>query len=347
METQWRSRPLAQGLVIELVAMRKEWEEALVLTWALAQTPNMRVNTIVGLFFLPVVLGAASSQPSHEAIFEMSESAPRDAAVQKKALAAIDAEIAKQPKEALGHFVRGKILTRLGRDADSLAAYDEAVRLDAKLANAQYNAGIVLGRLGRKKEAAERFDLALEIEPLPDAAYNAGQAYYDLKDFETALKRFERAHKLAPGDFDSARKVMQAQMALGREKDAWKTRETVLKIWKKSSDPAVRQRRDYVLEQFEIGGLHVMAAETLAPAEELAYIYTFKVYGAQDKLLGSVQLETSAVIREMGWPYLMGVSKPKSHQATGIGFKSLPRYSEVRETAVKLIREHFEAPAPQ
>jgi tetratricopeptide (TPR) repeat protein len=166
----------------------------------------MRVNTIVGLVLLPVVLSAAPAPPPHEAIFEMSESAPRDAGVQKKALAAIDAQIAKQPKEALCHFVRGKILSRLGRDADSLAAYDEAVRLDEKLANAHYNAGVVLGRLGRKNEAAERFDRALEIEPLPDAAYNAGQAYYDLKDFEKALKRFERAHKLAPGDFDSARR---------------------------------------------------------------------------------------------------------------------------------------------
>jgi tetratricopeptide (TPR) repeat protein len=281
------------------------------------------------------------AKPAYEAILDASDAAPQDSAAQQRALARIDAEIAGQPKVALNHYVRGRILSRLGRDPEALGAYEEALRRDATLANAHYNAGAVLARLSRLKEAALRFDRALEMDPSADAAYNAGQAYYSLKDFASSLDRFRRAHELAPADFNAAKKLMQAQLALGREADAWKTRSRVLKLWKTSRDPAVRGLREYVLDQFEIGTLHVLAYETLAPAEDLAYVYTFRVLGPDDKAIGSVQLETSAVIREMGFPYLMGVSRGAQHQTPGIGFKTLPKYSEVKAAATKLIAERL------
>jgi tetratricopeptide (TPR) repeat protein len=301
-------------------------------------------RTLLGLSLLalPAALRAEQANPPYEAIFEMSDAAPQDRAVQEKALARIDAEVARAPKLALNHYVRGRILSRLGRDAEALAAYDEAVGHDATLGSAHYNAGVVLARLGRKKEAGERFDRALTLDPkAADAAYNAGQSYYDLKDFAAALDRFQRAHRLAPADFDAAKKVIQANLALDREKEAWKVRDRLIALWKSSRDPAVRRLREYVLDQFEVGTTYVMAYETLAPAEDLAYLYTFKVFSRDDKPVGTVQLETSAVLREGGVAYVMGVSRGATHQTTGPAFKALPRYSAVKEAAKRLIAERL------
>lgn len=237
--------------------------------------------------------------------------------------------------------MRGRILSRFGRDRDALQAYEEALRWDSNLADAHYNAGVVLTRMDRMREAALRFDRALEMDPRADAAYNAGLAYYNLKDFERSLERFNRARELAPADFSTAKKVMQAQLALGREEDAWRTRNHVIEIWRASQDPAVRNLREYVLDQFEVGTFHVLVFENLAPAEDLAYIYTFRVFGPDEKPVGSVQLETSAVIRELGTPYLMGISRGAGHQQAGFGFKTLPKYSEVKAIAQKLIAERL------
>src|SRR5512134_994926 len=130
----------------------------------------------------PAMAGTEPAKPPYEAILDASDAAPQDPAAQERALARIDAEIVAQPTEALNHYVRGRILSRLGRDPEALGAYEEALRRDSKLASAHYNAGAVLARLDRLPEAALRFDQALEMEPSADAAYNAGQAYYSLKD---------------------------------------------------------------------------------------------------------------------------------------------------------------------
>jgi tetratricopeptide (TPR) repeat protein len=299
------------------------------------------IAVCVALLFAGAQLRAEPAKPAYEAILAASDAAAQDPVAQKRALEAIDAEIAKDRALALNHYVRGRILSRLGREAEALKAYEEALRSDPKLANAHYNAGAVLARMGRLAEAAKRFDRALEMEELADAAYNAGQAYYDLKDFKSALARFQRAYALAPGDFDSCKKIMQAQMALGLESDAWSTRDQLLRIWKTTKDPAVRRLKEYVLDQFDVGTLHVMAYETFAPAEDLAYIYTFRAFGSGNTVVGTVQLETSAVIREGGVPYLIGISGPQGHQQAGIAYKKLPKYSEVKQAAQKLIAERF------
>jgi tetratricopeptide (TPR) repeat protein len=300
-----------------------------------------RVAILGGILLCSALTDAEPAKPACEAILDASDAAPKDLAVQERALARIDAEIVAHPKDALNHYVRGRILSRLGRNPEALAAYEEALGRDSNLASAHYNAGVVLTRLDRMREAAQRFDRALEMDPSADAAYNAGQAYYGLKDFERSRERFRRAQQLAPGDFNAAKKLMQAQLALGREAEAWETRKRVIGLWKASRDPEVRALRSYVLDQFEVGTLHVLAYENLAPAEDLAYIYTFQVFGPDEKVVGSVQLETSAVIRERGVPYLMGVSRGAGHEQAGIAFKSLPRYSEVKALAQKLIAERL------
>lgn len=71
--------------------------------------------------------------------------------------------------------------------------------------------------MGNVKEAAARFDRALQVNKKHvDAAYNAGQSYYDLDDYANAAARWETAVKLAPEDFQVAKKLVQAYVALAK-----------------------------------------------------------------------------------------------------------------------------------
>jgi len=107
-----------------------------------------------------------------------------------------------------------------------------------------------------------------------------------------------------------------------------------------SRDPNVASLKDYVCDQFEVCKRKVFAAETFDTSGDLAYVYRFDVYDGKQRL-GSVNLETSAVIREMGTPYLLGMDKPGVHSELGLGWKTLPAYKDLKPLVVKAIGDHF------
>jgi len=54
-----------------------------------------------------------------------------------------------------------------------------------------------------------------------------------------------------------------------------------------------------------------------------------------------VNLETSAVIREQGVPYVVGIDKDGKHLTLGTAYKQLPDYATFKKVAQKLIAEQF------
>jgi tetratricopeptide (TPR) repeat protein len=265
-----------------------------------------------------------------------------DRSVRVQSLAEVEALLARNGKDADAHYARGWILSRLDRGEDAVKAYDRAFALDPTLAAAAYNAGVVLSSaLHRDKDAVAHFDRAFKADPqLTDAAYNGGQGYYNLKDFRTAAERWQAAAALAPDDFETAKKLVQAYRALGDEANASRWRDRVFALRMTSRDPSVAKLKDYVFDQFEVGKHKVFAAETFDTSGDLAYVYHFDVYDGSQRL-GSVNLETSAVIREMGTPYLLGMDKPGVHSQLGQAWKTLPAYKDLKPLVVKAISDHF------
>src|SRR5262249_10335328 len=154
------------------------------------QDGRMRASVFVGSVFLllaATIAGHAAperKESESRAILKGAMAKEKDPAALAKALADLDALVAKQPKDADAHHARGWVLSRLGRREQAVAAYDHAFELDKTFASAPYNAGVVLADSGRQADALIRFDRALAADPkLVDAAYNAGQGYYDAKDF--------------------------------------------------------------------------------------------------------------------------------------------------------------------
>ncbi|HEU0029731.1 MAG TPA: tetratricopeptide repeat protein [Kofleriaceae bacterium] len=260
----------------------------------------------------------------------------------EQALAELDALLVKNPKDPDAHYARGWVLSRSGKNEEAVAAYDRAFELDARLADAPYNAGVVLGRIGNMKEAIVRFERALKADPKHvDAAYNAGQSYYDTGDYAKAAAKWTIAMKLAPEDFQTAKKLVQAYVALGKPAEIKKARDRVFTMWKSGKDPELQKLKSYVYDQFAVGKYHVYVYEAFDTSGDLAYVYQFKVT-QNDKTLGSVNVETSAVIREQGTPYIVGIDKDGEHVTLAQhAWKKLPDYKSIKALASRLVETRF------
>jgi len=265
-----------------------------------------------------------------------------DPAALADSLAKLDDLVKREPKQADAQYARGWVLSRLGKTDDAVAAYDKAIVLDKRLADAAYNAGVILARAGKQKDAVARFDKALVADPKhADAAYNAGQGYYDLKQFAKAAERWSTAQQLAPDDFNTAKKLVQAYTALGKTAEAAKARDKVFALKKAATDPGLVRMKSYVFDQFDVGKHHIFVYEAFDTSGDIAYVYQFQVTEA-DKPIGSVNLETSAVIREQGVPFILGMDKGDKHSTFGDKtWKTLPAYKDIKAIAIAKIKASF------
>jgi tetratricopeptide (TPR) repeat protein len=301
----------------------------------------MRISILLATWLLAAAASADDAKPEAQVILERAIAGEKQAGVLDQALADLDALVAKKPRDPDAHYARGWVLSHQGKAEPAVAAYDRAFALDKQFAEAPYNAGVVLAGIGKGKDAAIRFDRALAANPkLVDAAYNAGQSYYDQKDFKRAAERWATASKLAPTDFNAAKKLVQAHVALGNDAEAAAARTRVFELWKTTTDPALKRKRSYVYDQFDVGKYRIMVNEAFDTTGDLAYVYEFMVTD-QGRSIGSVNLETSAFIRERGVPYILGVDKDGTHTTTPTGWKTLPAYKVVKAEATKLIKAKF------
>jgi tetratricopeptide (TPR) repeat protein len=284
---------------------------------------------------------SAPNQPSAaEEIRARVHGKPEDPKALAKALVDIDALIATSPNDPDAHYVRGWVLSRSGKAEVAVTAYDRAFELDPKFSAALYNAGVVLVNLGRAKEALDYFDRALKIDPKNlDAAYNAGQLHYDQKSFAKAAASWEVAAKLQPEDFQTAKKLVQAYVALGNAAKIKKARDRVFALRKATKDPQLAKLTSYVYDQFDVGKYHIYVYEAFDLSGDLAYAYEFRVTLA-DSPIGSVNLETSAIIREQGVQFILGMNKGDVHTTMGeYQWKKRPEYKGLRALATKIIAD--------
>ncbi len=285
--------------------------------------------------------GAAADAPKTEAlvVLERAMEAEKDPKALAKAVEELDALIVKNPKNSDAHYARGWVLSRTGKNNnESVASYDKAFELDARLADAAYNAGVVLGRTGESKGAILRFDRALKSNPKHvDAAYNAGQASYDLGDFAKAAAYWETAAKLSPEDFQIAKKLVQAYVALNKVDKVKRARDRVLAMWKSGKNPEVGKLKSYVYDQFPAGKYHVYVYETFDSSGD-AYVWQAKI-ALKDKVVGSVNLETS---REKPLPFILGVDKDGEHTTIPEhAWKKLPDYGTFKGLVKTTIEGKF------
>ena len=260
-----------------------------------------------------------------------------DNAVLQRALAQLDADARAGVDSSFFHFVMGRILVWLGREDDGLRSFNMAISRDVGNAHARYQRGLLLAGRGDEAAAYQDWASAFALDPsFEDAAYNAGQAAYNLGHFEDALRFFEAACAARPEDFEAAKKKVQALRALARHPEAEQATADLVAMWRRSTDAAVQRLNDVVIDQFRVAGALVFAWQNLRPArEDLHYELTFAVQGQAL----TVQLESSAYGRERGMPYLLGMTQASQHRTTGPGFPGKPPYDQVKSLVLPMLEK--------
>jgi len=246
----------------------------------------------------------------------------------------IEKAIRLAPKEARYRFELGRFLALQKRHAEAFEAYRMACELDPRHAEAQMKVGDYLS--GKQpSQALEHYAKAVAADPrLVNAWYNAAQVHYDLGQFEDARKKWTRTAALTPDDFQIQKKLVQACHALGKHADAAPHRERVLAL--RAADPKLKDLKEFCFDQFVVDGNRVLAYETFDKRGDLYYHFTFKVVAPRGEILKTVNLESSAIIREFGTPYVLGADLENGvHRNYGIYWRKLPPYPELKKLVIR------------
>jgi hypothetical protein len=136
---------------------------------------------------------------------------------------------------------------------------------------------------------------------------------------------------------------VQAYVALNKPDKVKRARDRVFAMWKSGKDPEVGNLKTYVYDQFTAGKYHVYVYETFDPSGDLAYVWQAKLV-LKDKVIGSVNLETSAALREKGVPYVLGYDKAGEHSTIPEhNWKKLPDYAAFKALVGKTIESKFQS----
>ncbi len=110
-----------------------------------------------------------------------------------------------EPKNPRTHFVLGRILETMHRDADAVSAYSRVIEIDAKSAEPYQTRGWVYFRLGKFKESIADFDAYIERNPgSAPHHWQRGIVLYYAGRFDDGRKQFESHQTVNPSDVENA-----------------------------------------------------------------------------------------------------------------------------------------------
>lgn len=254
------------------------------------------------------------------------------------ALIALDRLTTQRPDHALAHYASGRILVLLGRYQLALGAFRVAAEHDPLLWDAHYHEGVCHWLLGFDALALDKLEAAQRLDPERfEPWYDRGQIHANRGDHEAALAAFEQAHQRAPDDFGCLKKLLQSQIRAGLWEAARGSRAALRRLWLESQDPAVRRLESYVLDQFEVDDLGVLAIETFAPRGDPQVLMSFAVTSG-GRLQSSVNLESSSALRAAGVEWMLVVQRGDVRIDSDVRYDARPAYPLLRKDVEALIR---------
>lgn len=256
---------------------------------------------------------------------------------EKPDLARADFEKAAQlnPKDPRYWLQLGRIDARAGRVEAATLALEKVVVLDPRSAVAWFTLGVLASTAGDHAKAAKLWDKALQCDPDHlDAHYNLGLHHQLRGDPKVSLSHYLAVLEKRPGDVEAAKKVVQVCYQLEDYEKAAFYRAKLLELIARSADPKIREMKEFCFDQFDAPGGRFFAYETLEKKGDLYYWFTFKLFGG-DELLRSINLESSAVLREGGLKFILGKDEGSVHTSFGVAFKDMPPYPELKQLVLK------------
>ncbi|TNF29628.1 MAG: tetratricopeptide repeat protein [Deltaproteobacteria bacterium] len=271
-------------------------------------------------------------------LLEMALARRDEPAALATALIALDKLSQSRPDHANCHYAAGRILLVMSQPQLAMGALRVACELDPGHALAHYYEGVAHWLLGDRSRALTKILHALNVDPdLFDARYDAAVIYYQRGDYVAALEHLKRALELRPDDFPTLKKLLQCLLGLDHLGTAQLTHQRLRQVWATSEDPAVRGLRSYVLDQFRVGPLRVVAVESLLPEGDPAVLYSFAAHDDVG-LAFTVTLETSAALREAEGGWVLAISDREVHAHTATRWADPPGYHVLKPAVVQTIK---------
>lgn len=201
--------------------------------------------------------------------------------------------------------------------------------------DALYNQGLAAARAGDHGRAAELWENAVAADPKNvDALYNLGQHHQLRGDAAAQLRFFLAAHQLAPRDVEILKKVVQSHYRLSQLDQAAPFKQQLVGIVKASPDPKVASMKEFCIDQFTVDAGTFFVYETIEPKGDLHYLLRFRLM-AGNKMIRSINVESSAVLKERGLVAVLGQHQDGRHSTFRVGWKVLPPYPELKKIVLE------------
>nr|WP_281275715.1 tetratricopeptide repeat protein [Leptospira semungkisensis] len=216
----------------------------------------------------------------------------------------------------------------------------KCIELDKTSPNAYPFLGNIYLQEKERTKAIESFDKALEINPdNMMALVNLSNIYFIDRDFKKSEKYLEASYKQDPNNFTLVNMLLENKFQLNKTKEADALKTVLIKLKASSTDERIKSAEYFRFDSFSYKEVNVVAQEAFQKTGDLYYYYIFLVYDKEDKLLKSINLESSAVIRELGMKYILGKDTLENgirkHYSSRLGFKDLPDYQDLKKIVTK------------
>lgn len=130
------------------------------------------------------------------------------------ALRLVDQFLAKKPSDQDARFLKGVILSEQGKLPEAMEVYQRLAQDYPELPEAHNNLAVLYAARGDLDRARQELDMAIRTNPgYATAQENLGDVYIQL-----AMRAYERAGQLAPGNRTAARKLAASRDVLQRPK---------------------------------------------------------------------------------------------------------------------------------
>jgi len=130
-----------------------------------------------------------------------------------EALGATDAYLRAHPDDPAGRFLRGVILTDLGRDGEAVETFTGLTVDHPEMPQPYNNLGVLYAQSGQLQRARESLELAVEADPAdPVALENLGDVYVRL-----AVDHYARAAGIDPASRGLRKKLTLARSLAAAE----------------------------------------------------------------------------------------------------------------------------------
>lgn len=219
--------------------------------------------------------------------------------------------------------------------------YSLCSELDPQDARAHYMLGKIYQKTKRIPDAIKSLSLSLDLDPEDSyannfyAKYTLGELYNKIGDTKNAQKYLLLAYEENPKDINTISALIGQMYNSSNATMAENYKLELKTLREASSDKKVRDLQYFQIEEYYIDNFTIIAKENFEPEGELYYYWIFEVYGADGKLIKTINLESSKVLREFKVAYIIGIDSysngKRHHQTTNIGFTELPPYTKIKK----------------